>query len=408
MAPNGQSRVAAALTERQSPFVWGSNGERMTAEQLKKHRAVTEALMARNSGTPTNLGEGLASVGNALAFVARQGREEEAMRLGRDDYATAFAALGEDPAYETLLAAAPNGFETEAERMIWQAQMQNATRGNDWKTFESAGDVFLFDQNNPDAGPRLFHDGPDAPAKAPTVETRFNPETGLDEKFQWNGAEWVPFGGQKAPSNGLTVTTNPDGTTTVTQGGTGRYGTTVDTGMGEMMTGIQKDAFAAVSGLNTLDAMTEAMADPNFYSGFGAEQIKTLKQAAVAMGIGDPESVTSMESFNALAKQSALDSMGGSLGAGFSNADRSFVEQQVANISSTPEGNRAIMEIQRKMARRKIQIATFADEYAKANGGKLDSGFTTALAQWAETNPLFPASGAAPSGAALPDPFGVR
>lgn len=60
--------------------------------------------------------------------------------------------------------------------------------------------------------------------KAPTVVTRYNEQTGQEEKLQWNAeiGDWEPFGGQKAPTNGLTVTTNPDGTTTVTQGGSGK------------------------------------------------------------------------------------------------------------------------------------------------------------------------------------------
>jgi len=60
--------------------------------------------------------------------------------------------------------------------------------------------------------------------KAPQVETRFNPETGLEEKMIWNAGTgtFEPFGGPKAPSNGTTMTTNADGTVTVTQGGSGK------------------------------------------------------------------------------------------------------------------------------------------------------------------------------------------
>lgn len=66
--------------------------------------------------------------------------------------------------------------------------------------------------------------GVDAPAPAPdapNVVTRYNQQTGQEEKVVWNPATGTfdPFGGQKAAGNGLTVTTNPDGTTTVQQGG---------------------------------------------------------------------------------------------------------------------------------------------------------------------------------------------
>ncbi|WP_299973422.1 hypothetical protein [Devosia sp. 66-22] len=388
------------------PFFVGPGGKPVSASQLKQHRAVQQAIMQRLMGsTPSNVGEGLSALGNAFAYRAMASRNDAAEEMGRAAYDDSFSALGDNPSRDQLLAASPNGFETDGQRAIWQALMESSLEGPDWQTFEQGGDIFRFDANDENSVPELWHDGPADPLKAPAVETRFNLETGLEEKVQWDPAigDWVPLGGMKAPTNGLTVTTNPDGTTTITQGGTGKYGQTVDGGMGDMMTSIQKDAFAAISGLNTLDAMTEAMKDPNFYSGFGGEQVKALKQAAVAIGIANPESVTSMETFNAMAKQAALDTMGGSLGTGFSNADRSFVEQQVAGITNTPEGNAALMDIQRKMARRRIQIATLADQYAKEHG-KLDSGFTTALAQWAEQNPLF----GTPETAALPDPFGMR
>ena len=170
----------------------------------------------------------------------------------------------------------------------------------------------------------------------------------------------------------------------------GKFNQTVDAGMGGEYVKIQQDALSAVTGLQTLDAMEQAMSDPSFYSGFGAEQLMGLKQAAAAIGI-DPEGVTSMESFRALSNKAVLDAMGGSLGTGVSNADRSFVEAQVAQLGNTPEGNREIISIQRALKERQIQIAEIADRYRAANGNM--NGFATYLAQWAEANPLFQQAG---------------
>lgn len=225
----GQTAVAGALQERSgaSPmggFFWGPNGQRMSAEEVKANRRVLEALMARNSGrAPSNVGEGLAAIGNAIAYRALDGRVDEAERIGRDEYAKTFTGLGEDPTMEGLMAAAPNGFETEAERMVWQARMADELKGPDYQTIESGGDILRYDANNPESVPTMWFDGPEAPKKAPEVTTRYNPETGLEEKMEWDAAQgaWVPFGGMKAATNGLTVTTNADGTTTVQQGGSG-------------------------------------------------------------------------------------------------------------------------------------------------------------------------------------------
>lgn len=92
---------------------------------------------------------------------------------------------------------------------------------------------------------------------APKIETVFDEKTGRETKVQWNGSEWAPVGGVEAPdggnappsdirvyeyyaeqekaagreplpyigfqqalkAQGLSVTTNPDGTVSITQGG---------------------------------------------------------------------------------------------------------------------------------------------------------------------------------------------
>jgi hypothetical protein len=140
--------------------------------------------------------------------------------------------------------------------------------------------------------------------------------------------------------------------------------------------------------INTLAQMENMVSDPSFYSGFGADQVLSVKRMTVALG-ADPTNVNSMEQFNTLSKQAALDNMGGSLGTGFSNADRDFVTEQVAQLGNTPEGNKAIIAINRKQAQRKIEIARMAREY-EAQNGRLDSAFMQQLSAWAEAHPLFP------------------
>lgn len=150
---------------------------------------------------------------------------------------------------------------------------------------------------------------------------------------------------------------------------------------------LRDDAKAARGALASLTLMEQAVNDPSFYSGIGNEQIMALKRLSAAVGI-DPEGVSSMETFNALNKQAALDVMGGSLGTGFSNADRDFVIEQVPNLRNTPEGNRQLIAIQRKLAERKIEIAGKATDYVQEHG-ILDANFEDELAKWAEENPLF-------------------
>jgi len=245
------------------------------------------------------------------------------------------------------------------------------------------------------------------PAKAPPVEEFFDEETGMPYKATWDAAsgKYVRVGGVKAATPGQTINVN---TGEPLGGASAReFQTKLGGLMATKYDQITKDADSARGSLGTLDLMEDAVASDGFYSGIGAEQVLFLKQAAAAFGI-DPDGVKDMESFSALNKQAALQSMGGSLGAGFSNADRDFVTGQVANLSNTPEGNLKIIDIQRKIAQRKIEMAKMATAYVQ-QFGVLDAGFEKQVAQFAEENPLFAdvANEGGPSPDAAPDAGGV-
>jgi len=185
------------------------------------------------------------------------------------------------------------------------------------------------------------------------------------------------------------------------------YDKTVGKGFGERFLDIQKDAQTAGKALNSLTVMDQAMNQPGFYSGTGSGAVQYAKRVAAALGL-DPNGVSDMETFNAMTKSAALDSMGGSLGTGFSNADRDFVLDQVPNLSNSPEGNRQLIDIQRKLAQRKQQVAKLARDYAGKNNGRIDAGFDDYLSQWAEQNPIFPKLPARPAPANVTGPERVR
>lgn len=74
----------------------------------------------------------------------------------------------------------------------------------DWQTFESGGDIYRSNANDPNSRPELFFDGPDAPPSAPEIEEAFDPITGRPIKKQWGGTEgWQDFGGVAAPKDPL-------------------------------------------------------------------------------------------------------------------------------------------------------------------------------------------------------------
>lgn len=171
--------------------------------------------------------------------------------------------------------------------------------------------------------------------------------------------------------------------------GDNAYDKTINEANAKRFLDFQKQGQTAGSGLTSLDVLERAIQNPNFYSGVGAQSFALpLRQAVAAFG-GDPKSAASMETFRAVSSKGALDAMGGSLGAGFSNADRDFVLNQVPNLGNTPEGNKELINVNRKILQRNQQVSQLARNYARNNGGRLDAGFDQVLADYAEKNPLF-------------------
>lgn len=191
------------------------------------------------------------------------------------------------------------------------------------------------------------------------------------------------------------------GDTNVNVGGTTidsekKYDQTVGEGYGKDFNTMQTEAGGARKAISSLNAMEKEMENPNFYSGTGGTAHANLKRLAASMGL-DPEAASSVEAFGALSKKAVLDSMGGSLGTGVSNADRDYIEGQVPTIDTSPAGNKKIIGIQRKLNERKIEVAKRARDYAKAHNGRIDADFYDELDQWSEDNPLFEKEPAAPA-----------
>lgn len=165
---------------------------------------------------------------------------------------------------------------------------------------------------------------------------------------------------------------------------------------GETYVGMQKAGRDAGGAINNLNIMENLTRDPNFYSGTGGEIVTRLKQAGVSTGFLPEGAASPNEVFQKVSQKAVIDNLG-SLGAGVSNADRQFIQGTVPNITNSPEGNRQIIGMGRKIEQRKQQVAKLAREYASKHGGRIDAGFDDYLSQWSEKNPLFP-GGAISSG----------
>lgn len=151
----------------------------------------------------------------------------------------------------------------------------------------------------------------------------------------------------------------------------------------------QSEADAAEKAMANLNLMGNLVSQDDFYSGPFGNQVTAVRRVATLFG-ADPQQVADAETFNKIAKDSALQVMGGSLGVGFSNADRDFVEAMVPNIENTKAGNIKIIEVQAKIQNRKIELARMAEQYAAENGTL--KGFRAFITEWRQQNPLFSAA----------------
>lgn len=150
------------------------------------------------------------------------------------------------------------------------------------------------------------------------------------------------------------------------------------------------DAQAAVSALNTIQVQRNLTQDPSFRSGAGQELFNNASSLLAQLGIGEAD-IASGEAFRAFASQSVLDALGGSLGTGVSNADVTFINNTVANLSNTGAGIATILDIREKLYRRKLETAELARQWMADNNTQfLDQRWDQYIAKWNDENPIFP------------------
>ena len=156
------------------------------------------------------------------------------------------------------------------------------------------------------------------------------------------------------------------------------------------------------------------------YTGFGAGGIQAAQQLAVGLGLYDEEGVKAVagnELLTSIQNRMALMTRNPDSGMGMPGAvsDRDIAFLKAANIGldQTPEGNRLMLEVGRRLEERKIDIANLYDQWLDGDldgkpHGVEERGFAKAARNWAKENPLFEDLKATSAAANLPPaPEGV-
>lgn len=145
----------------------------------------------------------------------------------------------------------------------------------------------------------------------------------------------------------------------------------------------------ASSSLASIRVMKQLVDDPSFYSGTFGSLATEAKKAAASLGLGAADGARANEGFRKLSSQFILDKAGGSLGGGFSNGDRTFIEQTGPNIENTPAGNKLILEMAERVALRQQKVHEMMVEYKKTHNNRIDDGFLSQIDAYGQQNPVF-------------------
>ena len=120
---------------------------------------------------------------------------------------------------------------------------------------------------------------------------------------------------------------------------------------------------AARSMMATLDRLEKL--SPKVYEAGGANAKVSAANFLKGMGIDvDPTKLANSQEFNALSSKLVMDSLGGTLGAGVSNADVAFLQATVPNIGQSKEARQQLVNFMRQKA--KTQASQFDDAYGYA------------------------------------------
>ena len=156
-------------------------------------------------------------------------------------------------------------------------------------------------------------------------------------------------------------------------------------------TGLQSGATAAHDTMAKMDQL-DAILKSGIYTGPGGDVVQSLRKAGVALGLGDAQAAANAETFERIGNELALVMRNPESGFGMpgamSDKDREFLVSMAPSLSKSTEGNRMSVEMTRRMAKRKIELAEMAGQYVRQHG-VLDDGFYSMVRDYSAKNPMF-------------------
>ena len=172
--------------------------------------------------------------------------------------------------------------------------------------------------------------------------------------------------------------------------------------IGEAAAKRNEQASLAVTNNASLDRFEQAL-NSGAKTGIGRETLSNIRNIAQSFGVNldaglkalniNPSNLTEDQVVNALGNQLALQlrnpKSGGGLPGATSNRDLDFLKASVPGLSRTPEGNRAMIAIARKLNGLKIAVAQEQARIMRDNGGAIPLDMEARLVDFANNQKLF-------------------
>jgi hypothetical protein len=241
-------------------------------------------------------------------------------------------------------------------------------------------------QNRPGAAPRPVYREP----QKPELVDEYDPATGRTNKRYIQPPE--PYGGYGVVGPNMIVpgktpgAAAPGGVVSAPSAAEKTEGEGTGKIWADMLAGYVNSGISAGKKLQTLSRMGQL--SDKAYEGEAAPSVQFLRSALTTfLGPGWQGKVPAGEEFKALANKLTLDANNGSLGSGVSNADVTFIGNINPNMSHTIAGRKEIIATATAIAKREQEVAKMATQWQQKYG--TIKGFDTAIAEWAEANPLF-------------------
>lgn len=127
-------------------------------------------------------------------------------------------------------------------------------------------------------------------------------------------------------------------------------------------------SIASVKALNTLSSYPDDKLISGTFANNRVGVANFLNTLGLASGV-DKERISNSQQYQKVAGDVILQTLGGKLGSGFSNADREFIASLVPQLETSPEARRKLIDFMQRKNQDIIKEATNLETYARQNKG---------------------------------------